>query len=442
MKRLLIGFAAMVLVAAACTAGGGGGTAQTINPSASHTPVTLTVWDYYTERELAQLKDVLDQFRQQYPWITLNVVPGKSFNDYVRGINSGQTIDVAIDAGPDNIGKYCSSGAFQDLTPYLQASGVDLTKTFPPAALKYTSYNGVQCSLPLLTDAYGLYYNKTMFAKANITAPPKTLSEFSDDVHKLTQFNPDGSIKVAGFIPLSSFYENPNLYDGLAWGATWYQANGQSAFASDPKWAQMLQWQKQLIDFLGYNNLSKLFAQIGGPNSEWSFAQAFETGKVAMLYDGEWRNASILADKAKVSYGTAPFPTADDMTSIYGAGRVGGTVVGIPRTAQHTAEAWELVRFLTTDTKALTTLANQLQNVPSTYESLKDPVLANDPLFKTFLGIFANPNSHFYQLNPAGTAGPDALTQFQDKWEAGAVPDLQSGLQKLATTVDQQLQLG
>jgi multiple sugar transport system substrate-binding protein len=441
-KRIMIGFAATALIAAACTAGGGGNTAQTVNPSVSHAPVTLTVWDYYTERELTQLKDVLDQFHQKFPWITLNIVPGKSFNDYVRGINSGQSIDVAIDAGPDNVGKYCSSGAFRDLAPDLQASGVDLAKTFPPAALKYTSYNGVQCTLPLLTDAYGLYYNKAMFAKANISAPPKTLTEFSDDVHKLTQFNPDGSIKVAGFVPLSSFYENPNLFDGLAWGATWYQSNGQSAFATDPKWGEMLQWQKQLVDFLGYQNLSKLFAQIGGPNSEWSSAQAFETGKVAMLYDGEWRNASILADKAKISYGTAPFPTADDMSSIYGAGRVGGTVVGIPRTVQHPAEAWELVRFLTTDTNALTTLANELQNVPSTYDSLKDPVLANNPLFNPFLGIFSNPNSHFYQLNPAGTAAPDALTAFQDKWEAGSVPDLQAGLQQLANSVDQQLQLG
>jgi multiple sugar transport system substrate-binding protein len=133
---------------------------------------------------------------------------------------------------------------------------------------------------------------------------------------------------------------------------------------------------------------------------------------------------------------------ADDMTSIYGAGRVGGTVVGIPRTVQHPAEAWALVQFLTTNTKSLVTLANLLKNVPSTYDSLKDPGLQGDPLFRTFLTIFENPNSHFYTQHPAGTVAPDALAQFQAKWEAGSVPDLQAGLQQLANTVNQQEQLG
>jgi multiple sugar transport system substrate-binding protein len=385
---------------------------------------------------------VIKLFNAQYPWIHVNFVPGKSFNDYVQGIQSGQAIDVGIDAGPDNVGKYCSSGAFEDLKPYIDASGIDVTKTFTPGALKYTSYNGVQCTLPMLTDAYGLYYNKTMFAQAGITSPPTTMSEFTADAKKLTVKNPDGTLKVAGYDPLSSLYENPNLYDGLAWGASWYDSSGKSAFASDPKWAEMLQWEKPLIDYMGYNNLQKMLAAAGGPDSEWGAQNLFETGKVAMLFDGEWRESSIKFDKSNVNFGTAPTPVADDMSSIYGAGRVGGTVVGIPRTVQHPAEAWALVNFLTTNTESLTSLASLLNNVPSTYDSIKDTPLAKDPLFKTFLDIFQNPNSHFYTLTPAGTVAPDALTQFQEKWEAGSVSDLQAGLKQLADTVDQQSQLG
>ena len=32
----------------------------------------------------------------------------------------------------------------------------------------------VQCALPMLTDAYGLYYNTDLLAKAGIIEPPKT----------------------------------------------------------------------------------------------------------------------------------------------------------------------------------------------------------------------------------------------------------------------------
>jgi multiple sugar transport system substrate-binding protein len=35
--------------------------------------------------------------------------------------------------------------------------------------------------MPFLADAYGLYYNKKMFAAAGITDPPKTLTELADD---------------------------------------------------------------------------------------------------------------------------------------------------------------------------------------------------------------------------------------------------------------------
>ena len=37
---------------------------------------------------------------------------------------------------------------------------------FPAATLYYTQYKGKRCALPLLADAYGFYYNKTLFKAA------------------------------------------------------------------------------------------------------------------------------------------------------------------------------------------------------------------------------------------------------------------------------------
>ena len=42
-------------------------------------------------------------------------------------------------------------------------------------------------------------------------------------------------------------------------------------------------------------------------------------------------------------------------------------MIGIPCTAAHPNEAWALVKFLTTNTKAVETLAELLNNVPTTY---------------------------------------------------------------------------
>ncbi len=447
-RRLVISVLAAGLVATACSATTGGGNASPVNTAsgASHAPVTLNVWSFYTGREFKQYSDVLNAFTSKYPWITIHHTPGKVDQDYVRAINAGQAPDVAISAGPDNVAKFCSTQAYQDLTPFLQTDGMDISKIVPPQALRYTSYQGDQCTLPVLSDAYGLYYNTDMFASKRIASPPKSYTELVADAKKLTVFNPDGSIKIAGFVPISSFYENVNFFNGVYSGSTWYDAAGKSAFASDPSWAALLTWQKNFITSVfgsdGYNKLNRFYGQLGGADSEFSSSQAFEVGKIAMLFDGEWRTAFIADDKAKVKWNTAPFPVADAVPSRYGAGQIGGDVLGIPKGAQHPAEAWLLVKYLATDTGAEIQLAKTLGNVPTTYDSLKDPSLTADPRFKVFLDIFANAQSDFKALTPIGSADADLWDAFIGKYEAGNAGDLQGGLQQLASQIDKQSSLG
>ena len=67
--------------------------------------------------------------------------------------------------------------------------------------------------LPSLTDSFGLYYNKDMFAKAGITSPPKTMTELMDDAKKLTESRtPTARSRSPGFVPLQDF-EQLGIYD-------------------------------------------------------------------------------------------------------------------------------------------------------------------------------------------------------------------------------------
>jgi multiple sugar transport system substrate-binding protein len=430
----------LTMIVAACTAGGGSGSSPPAK--SSHKPVTLTVWSFFTGRELRQFDGVLAGLKKSAPWITVNSVGGKQPTDILRAINSGTAPDVAIEPGPDDSSKYCATGAWIDLNPYITQDHVDLSKLSPPAALRYTSYKGNQCSLPMLSDAYGLYYNTAMFKAAGITSPPRTFSQLEADAKKLTKKNPDGSFKVVGFDPLQAFYESYAIDQGVYNGASWYSSSGKSALASDPRWAQLLQWQKSFADWYGYNNLTKWFQNIGGANSEFSASNAFETGKVAMELDGEWRVAFISSDHAKISYATAPFPVADNMASDYGAGQIGGTIIGIPKGASDAADAWEVVKYLALGTQAEEHLGELLKNVPTTLPALKDPTLSQNANFKTFLNIFANPHSGYKQITPLGTADSDLFSAFIDKYLAGNVPSLRPGLQSVATQIDRQGQLG
>jgi hypothetical protein len=148
----------------------------------------------------------------KYPWITVNSVGGVNDQKIIAAINAGNPPDTVLSFTLDSVGQFCASGAWQDLNPYIEQSGFDVSQ-FPPSVEAYTSFAGSRCAFPFLTDAQGLYYNTDMFKAAGISGAPKTLSELETDAKKLTIFNSDGSIKRAGFVPWFGYYEfsTPNL---------------------------------------------------------------------------------------------------------------------------------------------------------------------------------------------------------------------------------------
>jgi multiple sugar transport system substrate-binding protein len=436
MQRFRIAVAALALIAAACTAGGGDSEAPaTLNPSGSHTPVTLTFWSAYSGNEYREYSKAFDLFHQQYPWITVKSLPNLGDQKIIAAINSGTPPDVALSFSPDNIGEFCSTGAFVSLNPYIRQDHLDMSQ-FPDVGLAMGAYKGNQCALPALADSYGLYYNTDMFKKAGITSPPKTIGELTADAQKLTVRNADGSIKVAGFVPLDGVGQNYLASWNASWGAQWFDSAGHSAYATDPRWTDMLTWQKQLVDWYGYDKLQSF---VSGFADEFSSSNAFEVGKVAMMMDGEWRVSMIDQQHPELNYATAPFPTPDDETSRYGGGLIGGDIVGIPKGSPHPAEAWLLVKFLTTNTPALVYLSNTLRNIPITTASVNSPDIKPDTHFQTFLKIYQNPNSAFPPSGPAGAIYQDLGDTFVTKWQAGNVSDLHAGLQQLASQVDNQM---
>ncbi len=442
---LRLGAVALALAVAAC-GGGGGGAASSGGGSTSHTPVTITLWHLFGGEEAPVFAKALAGFHEQYPWITVKpVVQPNTVNDtfdpnLINAIKGGNPPDVALPFGPDYVAQYCTSGLWQDLTPYMQRDNVDIS-SFAKAAVSYTNFGGKQCALPSLTDAYGLYYNKDLLAKAGITSPPKTMTELMDDAKKLTVRNPDGSIKVAGFVPLNEWEELGPSDLGRAWGAQWFDSNGDPQLSTDPGWTSALEWQKELIDWYGYDNIEKFFATY--TNAEFNANNAFETGKVAMTFDGEWRTAFIARGNPKLNYDTAPFPVADDHPDLYGSGRVGGTVVGIPKGAAHPDEAWLLVKYLATDTNYLVTIANDAGNVPTTTASAASPNLTLPPQFHTFIDVWNNPTSSFQPpLLSQGAGYADLADKFMSQWQAGKISDLHAALAKLDSDIANQLQQG
>jgi multiple sugar transport system substrate-binding protein len=399
--------------------------------------VTITLWSAFTDRELGILNHALEGFHAKHPDITVRSVGGQGDDKITAAIQAGNPPDVAMSFTADNVGQFCKSGAFTDLGPRISNDHVDLSQ-LNATALSYTQYQGTRCVLPALSDAYGLYYNKDLLAKAGYTEPPKSLSELTTMAEKLTQRDSQGHIKVAGFVPLMGFYENAPAHFAPMIGAQWLDSKGKSAVASDPDWASFLTWQKKLVDWYGYGNLKRFTA---GAGDEFSPQNDFETGKIAMMIDGEYREAFVQAEHPELKFAAAPFPVADDKPELYGATFATGNLIGIPKGASHPDAAWQLVKYLSTETAPMVELANGLKNLPTVNAATTSPDLKVDPVFQVFLTVFANKNTASVPATAAGSAMQDTFQTFIEKWQSGGVSDLQSGLTSTAKQIDGLLKL-
>ncbi len=433
-RPLLIAAAALLL--AACTPGTNAN--QDVAPAGQEAKGSIEFWHFFTDREAKGIDAAIAKFEDAHPDIDVKVTAGQDDAKMLQAISSGKGPDVGLSYSTDIVGKFCSSNAWRDLTPYLERDEVDLEQ-FPETVRSYTSYQGKRCAMPFLADVYGMYFNKTLLAQAGYTAPPKTMTELADMAKKLTKRAPDGTIEVAGFLPLLNFYEHTPQHTAPAWNARWLTDDERSAIGTDPNWAAMLKWHKDLVDWYGYDNLQRFTAGLG---DEWSADNAFHQGKLAMAIDGEYRVAFLHDQAPDLDFGTAPLPVADDQADRYGAGFVTGNIAGISANSKNPEAAWALVRHLTTETDSVVGLANSIKNVPTTKDALASADLEADEQFQTFLDIFANPDTSTTPPNASGPKYVEMAQEFVDGYLSGTTSDLPGGLADLDKRIDQALDLG
>ncbi|MDX6762864.1 ABC transporter substrate-binding protein [Streptomyces sp. F8] len=425
--------AAISALATACT--GRTADSATDDPKAQ---VTLSFWHGWSAPgEVEAIEDGIARFEKAHPNITVEVTGNMTDDKIKQALRAGgaKAPDVVSSFTTDSVGTFCNSRAFADLNPFLQKSGIDKAKVFPKTLLEYTQFKGNQCTLPLLNDAYGLVYNKTAFAAAGITEPPKTWSRFVEVAQKLTRADASGdSYEQVGLMPTFHGYETTPMRLAAQWSPTYFDADGRSNLSRDPAFAKMLTAQKDLVAALGgYEKLERFRSTFG---DEWSAEHPFHTGKVAMQIDGEWR--APMAEEAGVGFeiGTAPLPVPDDQAADYGKGYLSGTVVGIASGSRKQNAAWELVKYMTTDTEAVVAFANAIHNVPSTLAALESPDLQVTPQLRTFLDIARHPKSGTTPARADGGTYQLTFQNFAYAVEKGAVADIAAGLAKVDQQID------
>lgn len=261
------------------------------------------------------------------------------------------------------ISDWASRGAFESLDGLISRDAADplcpKPEDFYPACWNEVVYEGKVYGVPSWTDNRILYYNKSIFREkaAELRAagldpdrPPRTWSELLAYSKVLTEKNPDGSLKRAGFMPL---YGNSWLYMfAFMNNASFISPDGRRCTLSSPEAEESLEFMKKGYEVLGgYENARKF--ESGFLRNE---NDAFVRGKVALKIDLDDILNNLSRYAPQTDFGTAPPPVPDDR--YYRRGRFanekeqvttwsGGHSYAIPRGARHVDAAWELIKFAT-----------------------------------------------------------------------------------------------
>lgn len=424
--------AASLTILSACTSGvqqGSGSGAQSMPEG----EVTLRLSSFFSDRESEVIDQALDMFEQGHPNIKVEHTDDQERDSQLQSLRGGDSFDVLMFGTSSDVPALCKSGSFVSIEEYMTRDKVT-PDLFVDAAMSYTAWEDNHCALPMLSDVYALYYNKSLLGEAGIE-PPTTLAELAEAARKLTVKNDDDSLKRIGFMPLLDYGQMNAPTMMVPFNLTWVDDSGKAQLSKDEHWADMLKWQKDLIQFYGAEQLKAFRSSLG---DEFSAQHPFYTGQLAMMLDGEWRVAFLENEKPDLDYGVVPMPAQDAADT--GGGFIAGTVLGIPSRSKNQAAAWELVKFLSTDEDVLEYMASELKNVPTTVEGLQNKSLRESEQFAALMDIALDENSRSMPPTLAGDALKDLFTQSIGDWQWSDEIDPSAFLEKVNDQIDAQLE--
>lgn len=297
MNRHLAGTAAGLTLALALTGCGKGSSSGTDDSDGRTITFVAAKYDDDTQ---PFWENLIDDFEARNPGykVNLEVVDWEQMDSKVKTyIQTKQQPDVL------NYNKFSDFARDDLIYKADEAVSAKVLDDFLPLFADQATYEGVQYGLPFISSARLFFYNKEIFGKAGVTAPPKSWAEVEAVARK---------IKKTGAIPLG-LPLGPEEAQGEF--GIWSMNNGGGWVDDSGKWAVD---QQANVETLTY--LRKLTRQgLTQPNPETTnrkdvFNQ-FAQGRIGMLNGAVFMRKGFIDPVDKdLDYGVAPLPSKDGTT--------------------------------------------------------------------------------------------------------------------------------
>lgn len=326
MKRILSAVASIALASSLLAGCGPDATEQTSGP------VTITFWNTMNTEETETLKEIVSNFEKEHKGIKVkmeNVPFAEAQNKFKTAAQAGNGPDVLrseIAWTPE----FAALGLLAPLDDYFKDQD-----DFLESALKYSKWNGKTWSVPQVTDALGLLYNKKLLADKGFHEPPKTMDEFYQVAKALS----DPAQDKWGY-----YHRQTDAY--------WYQpfmwAFGGGLITDDHKILVNNAGSVKGLEFLLKLRDDRVMPdEFDAANDYNNLQQAFKTGRAAMVLQGPWAVSDLLKGEQfqdPNNLGIAPIPVGPEGKT---GSPVGGHGFVIYAGSKHIEASYKFISYLT-----------------------------------------------------------------------------------------------
>ena len=357
--------------------------------------------------EGAALEQIITDFNASQDKI---VVKGVSSPDMTKQLASMSSAKGAFDIS-DNFASNIASWSNQGILLPLNEFNID-TSDFPESAMQQLIVDGQIYSLPIATHNFQLVYNKKLLDEAGVT-PPTSMAELADAIKKLTKVDAEGNVTQLG-LGLTDISAGLKTL-GYAHGGDWNR--GGQPTPTDPDFVKGVQfYYDNVVAPVTPAAYNKFVAGFGPYMSDQdSFAQ----GKIAMVFEGEWR--AKFNTEAGMEWGVVQVPGLTP--ELNGSTWADVSTLFIPTNSPNKEAAAEFLKYLLSP-PAMEKFSLVLANLPGRLSLIDSPSYNDIPNFKVWLDALKSPNTH--GLPPAlymAEYNADLASAFDSVLQGSATPE-------------------
>jgi len=297
---------------------------------------TVLYWEKWTGDEAAKMRRIVDNFNASQDEIYVKMLSISGVADKTLLAASGGNPPDVAGLWDTQMTQFKDAGALLDLGPLAKEFGI-AESDYIPGYWKMMTPGGTLVALPTTPASTALHINLDYLPKG--MKPPETIEELDAFTEAVSKVDPDGKVKLAGFLPAEPGWWN------YGWGS-WFGGklvDGDRITLNSPENIRAYTWTQSYSKRFGVRETQNFQSGFGNFSSPQN---AFMSRKVAAVLQGVWMANYIDLYAKDIQWIAVPFPVPADRPDLKGTNYLGMDTLVIPRGAKHPREAFTFMKFV------------------------------------------------------------------------------------------------